>query len=72
MDSLFRKIITGTGIAVGTVLGNLYLIVGGLFLATLCLVLSWAPRPHDVLFRVSQFWGRGLLWFSGGQGTGEL
>ncbi|MEE8368196.1 MAG: lysophospholipid acyltransferase family protein [Thermoanaerobaculia bacterium] len=65
MNSLFRKIITGTGIAVCTVLGNLYLIVGGLFFATLCLVLSWAPRRHDVLFRVSQFWGRGLLWFSG-------
>ncbi len=65
MASLFRRIITGTGIALRTLLGNLYLIVGGLFFATLCLSLSWVPRRHDVLFRVSQMWGRGLLWFSG-------
>lgn len=51
--------------AVATLTGNLFLVVGTLFFATLALLVAWIPPRGDWVFHVARLWGRGVLWASG-------
>jgi 1-acyl-sn-glycerol-3-phosphate acyltransferase len=48
-----------------TVTGNLYLVVGTLFFATLALLVSWIPPRGDWTYRIARMWSRGVLLTSG-------
>lgn len=52
-------------VIVATVTGNLYLVVGTLFFATLALLVAWIPPQGDWTYRVARIWSRGVLLTSG-------
>lgn len=48
-----------------TVAGNLYLVVGSLFFATLSLLVAWIPPRSHWVFPCARAWARGVLLASG-------
>ena len=56
-----QKLVT----AVATLTGNLFLVVGSLFFATIAFLVAWIPPRGDWTFRVARLWGWGALLASG-------
>ena len=52
-------------IALATIGGNLYLVIGSTIMATLAILVSWVPPRGNLVFEVARLWSRGLLFFSG-------
>ena len=52
-------------LVLGTLIGNAYLVVGTLFLATLALLIGWVPPRGNMVYRVARIWSRGVLLTSG-------
>ena len=52
-------------IALATVIGDLYLVFGTLFLSSLAVAVSWIPPRGNMVYKVAQLWSRGLLRCSG-------
>jgi len=48
-----------------TVFGNLYMILGTIFFATLALLVGWLPPRGNAVYGVARWWSRLLLFFSG-------
>lgn len=53
------------GIILATLGGNLFLVVGSAFFATLAILGSWMPNGHRWVFWMARLWSRGLLAASG-------
>ncbi|MEE8138473.1 MAG: lysophospholipid acyltransferase family protein, partial [Thermoanaerobaculia bacterium] len=51
--------------ALATVFGDLFLVFGTLFCASLAVAVGWIPPRGNLIYRVARLWSRGLLRFSG-------
>ena len=60
---------TGVGRAlatvVGTVTGNLYLVIATVVLSVVAILVSWIPPRGNLVFAVARLWSKGLLLASG-------
>jgi 1-acyl-sn-glycerol-3-phosphate acyltransferase len=52
-------------VALATVFGNVYLLLGTLFFATLACLVGLIDRSGDTTFRVGRWWSRGIVLTSG-------
>lgn len=48
-------------VSAATILGNLYLVLGTLVLATIALIVGWLPPRGYLVFLVARLWSRGVL-----------
>ena len=63
-----------SAIAVGlaSVVGNLYLVLGTVFFATVALLVGWLPPRGNMVYRVARVWSRFLLFFCGVRADAEF
>jgi len=56
---------SGLAVVIASFVGNLYLVVGTIFFATLALLIGWLPPRGNGVYRVARWWSRSLLFSSG-------
>ncbi|MEJ2086110.1 MAG: lysophospholipid acyltransferase family protein [Acidobacteriota bacterium] len=52
-------------VALATLFGNLFLVLGSLFFGTLSILTAWIPPRGDWVYFMARLWSRGLLLSSG-------
>lgn len=52
-------------VTLGTIVGNLYLVVGTIFFASIAVAFGWLGPRGQFIYWIARTWSRGVLWFGG-------